>query len=219
MEHPLLSTYKKRLSEVLPLKSQRSWEVIKKELNLLLLPGSRNFEVKELLPEFINTVKQLKQKYRLKVTLLASPNVSNHLYAPYERYFNRVEKLTDALAFADICLAASGTVTLATALFEVPTIVSYRSSLFNEFIFYSFLSYRGPISLANIVHQTRVFPELLQDRANCYEMTDKIERWLTDREEYERIRGKLQLTRELLKGQLEDVGLYMAQIIKKAYEK
>ena len=213
VDHPLLSKFKNELPDIL----NKKFSDLKKEVNLLLLPGSRHFEVAGLLPEFIDTLKLLKKDFPLKVSLVLSSSINEDLINPYRKYIDKIysnEELADALKNADVALAASGTVTLSCALFEVPTVVAYKGSLLNEFIFYTFLDYKGPISLPNIVHEKWIYPELLQNKATSFNMAQNLRRWLTDDLEYEKIIQTLAKTKTLLQGESIDVATYMAGVIK-----
>lgn len=216
--HPLWLTYQ---SELVGDIVKRKYAEVKKETRILLLPGSRNFEVRHLLPKFIETVKQLKESRNIKVGIVRSSNVNDNLLAPYMNVVDEVwenEELSKALKWADVSMAASGTVTLATALFGVPTIVAYQSSLLNEFIFYTFLSYSGFISLANIVHEKEVFPELLQERVSVFNLKNELCHILDNENVYsERIKTLAQ-TKNLISGGDFNAGEYMGKIIRMAYE-
>jgi len=213
INHPLLAKFKDDLPEI---KNKKFLE-LKKEVNLCLLPGSRNFEVEGLLPEFIKTIKLLKKDFPLKVSLVLSSNINKNLINPYLKYIDKIyqnENLSEALKKTDFALAASGTVTLSCALFEVPTIVAYKGSFLNEFIYYQFIDYKGPISLANIVHEKWIYPELLQDRATSFNLGQNLRRWLTDEKEYEKIKRTLAETKNLLEGDSIDVASYMAGVLR-----
>ncbi|MDH5580282.1 MAG: lipid-A-disaccharide synthase, partial [Bdellovibrionales bacterium] len=167
VNHPLLKTHEKVLYK------NRQRCSLQEKINLLILPGSRNFEVRHLLPIFIKTLKLLKKKYNVTSYLVQSPNVNKHLYSPYEKevdYIHPHSELEEVMEYSNLALAASGTITLSTALMEIPTIVCYQGSLLNEFVYQTFIDYKGPISLANIVHQELVFPELLQERVNSFNL-------------------------------------------------
>ena len=212
VDHPLLAKFKNDLSDI----PKTKFSDLKKGVNLLLLPGSRNFEVRGLLPEFIETLKLLKD-FPIKTSLVLSSNINRDLVDPYLKYIDKVypnEKLASALKEADLALAASGTVTLSCALFEVPTVVAYKGSLLNEFIFHQFIKYKGPISLPNIIHEKWIYPELLQDRATSYNFSQVIRSWLTDESEYEKIKETLAETKGLLEGESIDVASYMAGVLK-----
>jgi len=213
VDHPLLSKFENDLNNI----KNKHFSELKKGVNLLLLPGSRNFEVAGLLPEFIATLKLLKKDFPIKVSLVLSSSINKNLINPYLKHIDKIysnEELNLALKEADLALAASGTVTLSCALFEIPTVVAYKGSLLNEFIFHQFISYKGPISLPNIIHEKWVFPELLQDKASSYNLSQKLRRWLTDDLEYEKIIQTLKTTKTLLQGESIDVATYMAGVLK-----
>lgn len=217
VKHPLLTTYQDEL------KNFKSHYINKNApLKILLLPGSRNFEVKNLLPEFIQAIKEIKKERSLYVSIVQSSSVSQGLYQSYREYFDKVysnEELVEALKEADLSIAASGTVTLASALFEVPTVVCYRVSLINYFIYEAFVNYTGPASLANIVHNCSVFPECIQDRVTPFNIVSHIKKWYTCEEEYLKVKSALKLTKNLVTGDDLNIPQYMAQIINRAYEK
>ena len=180
------------------------------------MPGSRDFEVAELLPEFCQSIKHLKQKYSVKVHMVKSPSVNPELFNDYEDMidFNYSdEELVKAFQNTDLCLAASGTVTLATALFEIPTVICYRSSLLNVYIFDTFISYKGPIGLCNIVHQEYVRPELVQDGVSSFNIRDNLEKWLSDKDNFIKTKDKLKKTKLLILGEGLDVPEYMAKVL------
>jgi lipid-A-disaccharide synthase len=210
--HPVLLHYQKYLNDL----PQRNYESMKKECRILLLPGSRNFEVQNLLPIFLETVKLLKDDFNLKLSLVKTTSVRNEIYDYYSNEFDQVynsEDLTQALKEAHICLAASGTVTLATALFEVPTVVSYKGNLITEFIYYNFINYRGPISLTNIVHDKILFPEIVQHSVTPTNLRRQLLPWLTNKTSYEKIKEELHLTKCKISGDQFDLPKYMLDVI------
>ncbi len=216
VDHPLLTHYKKDL-EAHPIK-----HIAHKPMRLLLLPGSRNYEVKSLLPVFIEAINELKKKYSITVTIVKSSSVHQGLYEPYEKYFDQVfqnEELTTALRNSDFCFAASGTVTLACALYEVPTVVTYKASLLNEFIFHTFVSYKGYISLANIVHEASVFPELIQNEVTSFNLVSKFSNWaynnVSTNTNLEDLWHKLAKTKTLITGESLDLSRLMSEVVLK----
>lgn len=210
--HPLMLTYKNELNTI-PSKPFGSW---KPKLKLLLLPGSRKFEIHHLLPIFIQTAQILKELYDVEVHLVKVSHVSDEIY----RYFQNdidvwyeSEDLTKAMKTCHLSLAASGTVTLSTGLFELPTVVCYQASLLNAFIFYNFIKYQGPISLTNIIHNQMIFPEFVQEQVNAQQLTRVIKSWLADETVYNKLKDELKNTKHLLSGEDFSVPQYMSQVI------
>lgn len=208
--HPLMINYKKQLES---LKRTRGFDDMKENLKVLLLPGSRNYEVKTLLPEFLNSIDMLKKEGRkIELSIVCSESVNEELYIPYLKNINKIYK-SDELEFAlsshDLALAASGTVTLACALFEIPTIVAYQTSLLNEFIFKTFVSYEGYISLANIVHQEEVFPELMGENATAFNINSSMKLIIDDESCYNLMCNKIAKTAQMLSGETFDIATYI----------
>ena len=161
---------------------------------ILILPGSRNSEVSKILPIFLKSIKSLRGKE--KISIVKTTSVHNHLYELFEDQFNVIYESKDlykALSKAKFCLAASGTVTLSCALMGVPTIVGYKLSLVNELFYKVFVPYKGFICLANLIAEEEVFPELLQDRFNCFEIEKVLKDWMQNPTSLDIIRDKLKV--------------------------
>lgn len=210
--HPLMLTYRNDLADI----SEKPYRNLKQEINILLLPGSRNFEVTLLLPEFIKAVGELKKTYPVKVHLVKVSHISDDIYNHYSSsvdvWYDSAQ-LTQAMRNCHFSLAASGTVTLSTGLFELPTIVAYRASLLNEFVFNNFIKYAGNVSLTNIIHGKTIFPEFIQARANSHNFVSTIKTWIENETVYNEIKATLKRTKTMLAGEDFSVPKYMAQVI------
>lgn len=214
VDHPLWRHYAKQIQNRLP---RKKFDDFREKIRLLILPGSRNFEVSSLLPEFMKAVELLEKKYKLEVSLVRSPSVKEEHFSPHLSKFHHVyssDELSEALLNSDFCMAASGTVTLACALFELPTVVCYKTSRLNELIFKLFVNYHGHISLANIIHERKVFPELLQEKVTPESIVLELEEWFSNSAHYEKTSALLKNTQNLVQGELQDVPAYMAQVFK-----
>tara|TARA_X000000950_G_scaffold222427_1_gene267901 strand:- start:150 stop:1256 length:1107 start_codon:yes stop_codon:yes gene_type:complete len=173
---------------------------------ILLLPGSRNSEVRTILPTFIKSLEDLPAEY--KVSIVKTPSVSTEIYKKFEGKFSKVYKSTElyeALSKAKIALAASGTVTLSSVLMQVPTIVGYRLTPGNELFFRVFVNYRGHVSLANLIAGEEIFPEYLQDRFSNFYIRKKLFEWLNDENEYQSVVNKAKIVQERFEVECEDV--------------
>ena len=221
LKHPLWLSYKDKILEektrVEP-RNDKNWT--KRQKTILLLPGSRNSEVSSLLPVFARAIECLSNRWEVDLRIVTSENVSDAYYKPFAHLFSRVyesKSLGDALLEADLAVAASGTVTLATALFSVPTVVCYKLSLLNNFIFYNFLNYDGPISLANIVHGDFVFPELFNEEFSDFNVAQALNNWLEDYEKFSTLKNRLRGTEALLRGEMEDVAPCLEGLLRESY--
>jgi len=215
IDHPLWTTYQKELTGF-------HSKDLSSPVHLLLLPGSRQFEVESLMPAFIESIKMLQKEIPLQISIVKSSSVREDLFEPYNKYFHKIyvnEELVSALKDADFAFAASGTVTLTCALFEVPTVVCYKTSLLNQFIFENLVSYRWFISLANIVQNRSVFPELLQDQVNGYNIVSQFKIWYYNKEKFIETKKRLSETKQLVRGEGIDIPSYMADVIKNSYGK
>ena len=213
--HPVLSRFE---SELPPFKHK----TLKDPITVLLLPGSRNSEVRYMLPDFCRVLAEIKKNRQVKSLMVCTSSVQEENYRPYLHFIDQTcpdTQLTWALQKADVCIATSGTVTLTTALFCVPTVVCYKVSLFNEFVLDLVMNYRGYFCLANILHQKEVFPEFYQERMSVYNIRKKISNWICDAEEYRKTREILAQTRKLLTGEGISVARHIKQVIEDAYLK
>lgn len=210
--HPLMLTYKDEVSRI----SEKPFGSWSKKLKILLLPGSRKLEVVSLLPEFMRTIDLLKKSYDLEVHLVRVNHLDQKYYDFYNEkvdFFYEPSELTKAMKECHFALAASGTVTLSTGLFELPTIVCYKASLLNEFIFYNFINYQGPISLTNIIHNEVIFPEFVQSEVEPVKLASVIRSWTTNEKLYNDLKMKLTETKNLLSGEDFSIPEYMERVI------
>jgi len=210
--HPLMLTYKELLGN-LPERRHGSWG---EKIKILLLPGSRRFEILSLLPIFVEVVKMLRKSFHIEVHLVKVSHVDQNIYECFSSDIDVIhesEDLPQILRTAHFALAASGTVTLSTGLFELPTVVCYKASLFNEFVFNQFIKYQGPISLTNIIHGRYVFPEFVQDQVDVAHLRQAISTWIENEKAYNQTKALLKETKNLLSGESFSVPQYMAQVL------
>lgn len=213
--HPLMIEYK---NEIQSITQRRFQNLSERPLKLLLLPGSRNVEVSKLLPRFQEAVELLKTKYSrdIEIGIVKSESVRLEYYdldliIDHEWKSN---DLKEALNWSDACIAASGTVTLATGLFQVPTVVCYQVSLFTQFILKLLVPYKGPISLTNIIHDNEiVFPELVQKNVNAENIVNALMYWLNSEDNYNKLIDQLAMTKDKLSGDDIVIPDYMSGVI------
>lgn len=210
VRHPLLDHYEKDIID-LPKK-----EFPKGKKHILLLPGSRNSEVKNLLPKFAQAARLIKKEFDAQVAIVQSTTVDQKFYQMDEDVFDKVydsKDLKAALKEADLCISSSGTVTLACALFNVPTLVSYYFAPINEFIGRHIIKYTWYLSLANIIHNEMIFPEYVQERIHPVLLSKQASVWFNNEEKYNAVVNRISQTRDMITGDAIDVVEYMSKVI------
>ena len=157
--HPLMDEISKRNSEDTSKLSQK----ISKDKTILLLPGSRDQEIKKLLPIMLSVVSEFKD---YKFIIGAAPSQKLSIYQGYVKDSN-VEviqnKTYELLKNCTAAIVTSGTATLETALFKVPQIVCYKSSWTTYLIGKILLKNLNYISLVNLIANKLIVKELIQN--------------------------------------------------------
>ena len=210
--HPLMIEYNEELEH---LRERSFTDFENRKLRILLLPGSRNSEVGSLLATFEKGINLIKEDLDIEVGIVKTESVDPELYInsiDYTHEWGSLE-LAKALNWADMSIAASGTVTLATGLFQVPTIVCYKVSFVTEMIVSLIIPYTGAISLTNIIHGSPLFPELLQYQVDRYNMAKYIKKWARDESIFTKKIEDLKSLKSKLTGDDFDVPSYMAEVI------
>lgn len=187
---------------------------------IALLPGSRVRELTSLLPTMLEAAVLLRQQEpRLKFVLPLAPTLRNSaeirelLRASGSNAtaikilgdsFSVVhESAAEVLRRAKVAVVASGTATLETAIVGTPMVVLYKVSTVSAFLFRHFISYRGPVAMANIIHvgitsDERICPELLQEDVRPERLFEEVHQLLVDNSRWQKQAAKLQQTRSLL---------------------
>lgn len=127
---------------------------------LILLPGSRQQEINRHWNIFLQTVQEvLRKQPHVQILLGKAPGVE----IPSIPDFIKVETddIPTAIQSATAALAASGTVTLETAVLDTPTVVCYRLSSVSWMLAKWFV-HAPYASMANLIANASVVPEFLQ---------------------------------------------------------
>ena len=136
---------------------------------LLVLPGSRQGEIKRMTPPFGEAVRLLKASHPgLQVVVPAAASVASQVKAQVATWVPGVHVIEDeglkfdAMAAATVALACSGTVTTELALAGCPMVVAYRLGEFTAAIVRRLIRTRY-VTVFNIVADKAIAPELLQE--------------------------------------------------------
>jgi lipid-A-disaccharide synthase len=139
---------------------------------VVLLPGSRHGEVDRHMPVMIDAAKRIRQSHRVEFVLALPAGFGleqTRFREPIRAASIQViEGSTwDALAHAEVALAASGTVTIEAAMLGVPMVTFYRVNALS-WILGRWLVRAPHLTMVNLVAGRRVAPELIQS-----EMTEE----------------------------------------------
>ncbi len=151
-----------------------------------IFPGSRVFEINNLLKIFLDAARILKNKNPdIQFVLCQAPSIKDSIIIPVlENYSDLNIKILkhknyELLSVSDALMLASGTVALEAALYETPMIISYRGPWFLYFI-YLLVRCIKRVSLPNIILDKDVIPELIQLKAKPEIIADNLSKILFD---------------------------------------
>lgn len=154
---------------------------------VLLMPGSRQQEISNLLPDILAAAEKIAVKEpNCQFFLPVASTISREmLQTMLQNYKIKVTLTTshtyDLMHICDLAIAASGTATLETSLMQVPTVIIYKVNALTYFLG-KFLVKIPNIGLPNIVAGRRIMPELLQSGANPDAIAAESIRLLFDKE-------------------------------------
>ncbi len=198
--HPLIDKVAATLSPT----ETRSQLGLKADAPLIaLLPGSRNIEIKLLLPHLKKAAEVLyshhpKYQFVIPVANTLDPTKIQNKLAEAKAPIKVVSgKTYNVVASADCAVVAAGTATLETALLNTPAIIIGRVSRLTWFLWsrYTNLPYYG---LPNYIIERKLMPELIQHQASGEQIAQKLEELLNSEKEkarlqegYKEIRARL----------------------------
>ena len=170
-----------------------------------VLPGSRDGEVRQIAPAFLQAARLLQQRRpELRVVLPVADGLRTLLEQLQREHAPELSALWldgrshEALAACDATLIASGTATLEAALFKRPMVIGYRVQWLNAQI-WRMLGYLPYVGLPNILCREFVVPELLQQACEPQALADALLKQLDDRPGAERLAARFTELHHLLR--------------------
>jgi lipid-A-disaccharide synthase len=143
---------------------------------LALMPGSRQQEVNRHLKTMIKTVELVKRDTEISAIVGKAPAVE----LPQE-IGDEIHIETDTpemvLKYASIGIVSSGTVSLQSAIYGVPSVVIYKMNPLT-WIIANKVTQVSYASMTNLIAKEQVLPELLQSRARPEKIADCLKKWL-----------------------------------------
>jgi lipid-A-disaccharide synthase len=173
-------------------------------LTVCLLPGSREKEVKTLLPIMLECAKIITGYLdkRIQFLVLRSSSVKEEIFKKaMSNHSLPVKILTgktyDGIAASDFALVASGTATLETAILATPMIVLYKVN-FLTWLFIRLMIKIPYIGLVNVVKGKKVAEEFIQFDADPQKICDYVIPVLHDKDKLARLKLELFSIKQLL---------------------
>ena len=168
-----------------------------------LLPGSRRKEVASLLPVFAETARRLAVDVPgVRFSLVRAPGMDENLLRAHWPDDLPVEVIEPRDRYAGMkrcafVIAASGTVTLESALMGTPAIVAYKLSPLSFAVGRRVVNVPY-VSLPNLILGKEAFPELLQDQATPDVISARARLWLTAPGVLDAVRGEVRALRRMV---------------------
>lgn len=168
-----------------------------------LLPGSREKEVRALLPMMLEAAARLaREDAGIQFLVAQASSISAELIEELSAGTTvKVKTLPDqpneVMAASDLLLVASGTATLQAAVIGTPIVLVYHASWLTYWIA-RWLITVDCIGLVNIVAGRRIIPELIQQDATGERLAGEARRLLHDQAAYNEMRAALRIVREQL---------------------
>lgn len=146
-----------------------------------VFPGSRVFEIKNLLNIFVNATEIIRNKHpEIQFALCQAPTIKDDFFKNLPDHIKVFKnKNYELLSVSDALILASGTVALEAALYETPMIISYKGP---QILYWIYLLVRciKRVSLPNIILNKDIFPELIQGQAKSEIIADNIIKIIED---------------------------------------
>ena len=168
-----------------------------------LLPGSRETEVKRLLPLMLESAKIIQEKIpNSQFLILRSSTVKKELFdqilANYQLpIYIFSDKTYEGLAGCEFALVASGSATLESAILEKPFVIIYKVSWFSWLCLRTVI--RIPyVGLVNIVAGRRIIEEFIQYHAQPKRIADYIIKTLSNSQKITFLKNELSHVKLLL---------------------
>jgi len=153
---------------------------------IALLPGSRQAELKWLMPRFVELEKRLSADLRwagFRLVIAAAPNMSDEEYAVWLPAGSKIElrrgNTADLLREARAAVISSGTASLEAAIADIPQVVCYGFSRLTYAIAKLVVKVKY-ISLANLIADRLIFKELIQSESNVANIAAELEKLAFD---------------------------------------
>jgi len=175
----------------------------KETLTIGILPGSRQKEIENLLPIMLTAAKILESEFpKIQFLILKAPTIpisSIEHYLQGSSLSHRIidENTHNGINACDLCMVASGTATLETAILQKPMVVIYKTSLLTWILARLVVKIKN-IGLVNVVAGKRIVPECVQFQATGNRIAEELKNIFTNEPKIAEIKSNLKKVKESL---------------------
>jgi lipid-A-disaccharide synthase len=181
-------------------------EIGQKDVTVSLLPGSREGEVRRLLPAMLEAAEHLQANWTgMQFLLSCAPTIDRELLSRVVKGYPALnlqvstDPVTALFKKSHLSIVASGTASLEAAIYGIPAIIVYSTSRLNYAMAKRLINV-SHIGLANLIAQRRVIPELIQGDASAAKIAAAALDLLTDPSKYGAMQEELREIRKRLGG-------------------
>ncbi|MGB5529137.1 MAG: lipid-A-disaccharide synthase [Ignavibacteriaceae bacterium] len=170
-----------------------------KEL-LLVMPGSRKQEVKEIFPEAIKAAVKLGKEFNLQVVVARSKNIDEEYLLQLsggDKFLSIADYNYELMKYSKIGIIKSGTSTLEAGYFSLPMVIVYKTSTLTYLIGKQLIKL-DRIGMVNILLSEMAVPELIQNNASAENIFKAASNILSDNQVYENLKLNLGKVKEKL---------------------
>ena len=176
--------------------------LIQNQKVLGLLPGSRLLEVKRLLPEMLQTARQLRNAHpEIQIIISKAESVAPDIYQEILQNNNQVKLVENStyeiMNHSDLLIVASGTATLESALFTTPLIIVYKVDPISYLIGKQLVKIDS-IGLVNVIAERKIVPEFIQRQFRWKRLLPETEKLLYDKDQRKKVISNLKKIKKKL---------------------
>jgi lipid-A-disaccharide synthase len=198
--HPLIGTAEPSAT---PDELRRELNLTSNETVISILPGSRTQEIYYIFPVLLDAAELILKdrpntRFLLPVaTTIDDEKILSHLKGRNLPITMLRGQTYDAVSISDLCMVASGTATLETAILGTPMAVVYKvnwlTSLISKFVIQA-----QHIGLPNVIAGKRIVPEFIRGDFKPAKIAAGVNEILNSPEKRKKIREELKLVKESL---------------------
>ena len=196
--HPLVDQMPEHVDES---EFRETYKIALDKMIIGLFPGSREAEVKKILPIMVESILALRNKFSVEAVIAKAAHLDTQLYERCLRDqpgFIIIDSDTHRLMkISYAALVASGTATLELGYMQIPSIVLYALSPITYWLGRRVVKIRN-IALANIVLGKTVFPELIQRQANAGNVLQALNKLIENKQYYTEVKNELGRIKDIL---------------------